>query len=72
MALQDPPSNWAIHHDMLTARVGPGEPDAALCSSIAAFLPSLPHGSTGGLLAPSVLHQWEPTVMKQITYRHLP
>ena len=43
LMVQDPPSNWAIHHDMLTARFGPGEPDAALWATMAAFVPSLPH-----------------------------
>ncbi|KAL0049325.1 hypothetical protein WJX82_011369 [Trebouxia sp. C0006] len=42
---EDPPGNWAIHHDMLTARFGAGEPDGALCNSMAPFLPSLPHNS---------------------------
>ncbi|KAL0037161.1 hypothetical protein WJX79_003343 [Trebouxia sp. C0005] len=48
---EDPPSNWAIHHDMLTARFGAGEPDAALCNSMAPFLPSLPHNSARQLEA---------------------
>ena len=47
-ALQDPPSNWAIHHDMLTARCGSGQPDAAVFARIAPFLPSLHHPPVGG------------------------
>lgn len=55
-SMQDPPSNWAIQHDMLTARFGAGEPDGALCNSMAPFLPSLPHNSPSRCCSPCNFH----------------
>ena len=42
MHQQGTPANWAIHHDMATARFGGSQPNAAMCHRMAAFLPSLP------------------------------
>lgn len=58
--LQDPPSNWAIHHDVMTARFGAGQADPAVSARLAPFLPGLQPapapGSTPHLQTEPSLH----------------